>query len=286
MEKHCFPQDELLNNNVLFSSYIESREKTALQKIIKSSSRKASHISDSQVSPRIYTNHSETVNSMLSAKKVTLGYSKKKDISQSHFVKYVWKSTVGHQSLEIERAWTNQSAEYGLSEKAQDLAILAEVWYQWTYEDRMKFIKFVSSLGKNDIDNQKIIDTINWGNKGSDLQLAKQNLSMKLSECLPDVLLAETIEEKAINLLNHLPALVLLPTTQVTAENEKSYLAGGRSTQETCKAISARPLVKCSCKGFRYSNICSHSVVFSEKGRILNSHIAKFKSHRSWASIT
>ena len=181
---------------------------------------------------------------------------------------------------------TNQRAEYGLSEKVQDLAILTEVWYQWSYEDRMKYIKFVSSLGKNDIDNQQTIDTINWENKESDLQLAKQNLSMKLSECLPDVLLAETIEEKAINLLNHLPALVLLPTTQVTAENEKSYLAGGRSTQETCKAISARPLVKCSCKGFRYSNICSHSVVVSEKERILNSHIAKFKSHRSWASIT
>ena len=223
---------------------------------------------------------------MLSAKKVSLGYSKKEDIAKSHFVNYVWKSTVYHQSLETERALTNQRAEYGLSEKVQDLAILTEVWYQWSYEDRMKYIKFVSSLGKNDIDNQQTIDTINWENKESDLQLAKQNLSMKLSECLPDVLLAETIEEKAINLLNHLPALVLLPTTQVTAENEKSYLAGGRSTQETCKAISARPLVKCSCKGFRYSNICSRSVVVSEKERILNSHIAKFKSHRSWASIT
>ena len=56
MEKHCFSQDEPLNNNVLFPSYIESTEKTVLWKIIKSSRRKASHISDSQVSPKIYTN--------------------------------------------------------------------------------------------------------------------------------------------------------------------------------------------------------------------------------------
>ena len=61
---------------------------------------------------------------------------------------------------EVERALTNQSAEYGLSEEPQYLAISTEVWYQWSYEDRMKYIKFVSSLGKSDIDNQQTIDTI------------------------------------------------------------------------------------------------------------------------------
>ena len=88
-------------------------------------------------------------------KKVSLGCSKKDDITKSHFVKYVWKSAVDHQSLEIERALTNQIAEYRLSEEAQYLAIPTEVWYQWSYEDRMKYIKFVRSLGKNDIENQK-----------------------------------------------------------------------------------------------------------------------------------
>ena len=66
---------------------------------------------------------------MLSVEKVSLGYSKKDHIAKSHFVKYVWKSTVDHQSLEIERALTNQSAEYRLSEEAQYLAILTEVCY-------------------------------------------------------------------------------------------------------------------------------------------------------------
>ena len=130
-------------------------EKTVLRKIIGNSRRKVYRISGSQVPPRVYTNQSETVNSMLSAKKVSLGYSKKDDIAKSHFVKYVWKSTVDHQSLEIERALTNQSAEYRLSEEAQYLAIPTEVWYQWSYEDRMKYIKFVRSLGKNDIEIKK-----------------------------------------------------------------------------------------------------------------------------------
>ena len=97
---------------------------------------------------------------MLSVKKVSLGYSKKDDIAKSHFVKYVWKSTVNDYSLEIERTWTNQSAEYRLSEKDKYLAILTEVLYQWSYKYRMEYINFVRSPGKNDIENQKAINTI------------------------------------------------------------------------------------------------------------------------------
>ena len=50
-----------------------------------------------------------------------------------------------------------------------------------------------------------------------------------------NALLTETIEKKAINLLNYPTALVLSSTTQVTAEKEKNYLAVGRSNQETYK---------------------------------------------------
>ena len=116
----------------------------------------------------------------------------------------------------------------------------------------MKYIKFVRSLGKNDIKNQNTIDNIHWENNKSDLQLARKNLSMKLSECLPNVLHAETIEKKAINLLNHPTTLVLLPTTQVTAEKEISYLAAGRSTQETYKKNYFRKIFgKMQLQGFQ-----------------------------------
>ena len=70
-------------------------------------------------------------------------------------------------------------------------------------------------------------------------------------------------------------------------QKKNSYLAAERSTQETYKiTISTRSLVKCSCKGFRYSNICSHSIAVLEKEGVLNSHIAKFKNFRSPAWIT
>ena len=70
---------------------------------------------------------------MLSAKKVSLGYSKKDNIVKSHFVKYVWKSAVDYQSHEIEKTLTNQSGEYRLPEEAQYLAIPTEVCYQWSF---------------------------------------------------------------------------------------------------------------------------------------------------------
>ena len=107
------------------------------------------HISHSQVSPSVYTNQSETVNSMLSVKKIS--WLKKFPRKKSHFVKYVWKIIADHQSLENERTLTNESAEYHLSEESQYLAIPTEVWYQWPYEDRMEYIKFLRSLGKKTI---------------------------------------------------------------------------------------------------------------------------------------
>ena len=56
----------------------------------------------------------------------------------------------------------------------------------------MNYIKFVRSQGKKDVENHETINTINWKNEDSGLQPAKQNLSMKLSECLLNVLHAET----------------------------------------------------------------------------------------------
>ena len=111
---------------------------------------------------------------MLSAKKSISWLFQERRYYIISFVKYIWKSTVDHQSPEIERVLTNESAEYRLSEEAQYLAIPTEVWNQWSYEDRMKYIKFVGSLGKNNIENQKTIDTVNWENKESDLQPAKK----------------------------------------------------------------------------------------------------------------
>ena len=115
MEQQCLsaqlPQDE----NGKFAAFIKSRKKTILRKIIRNSRQKAFQMKENEAPPWVYTNQSETVNSVLSAKKLALGYSKKEDISKAHFIKYVWQGVVNHQEHEIEKAIINQSVEYCLA---------------------------------------------------------------------------------------------------------------------------------------------------------------------------
>ena len=71
------------------------------------------------------------------------------------------------------------------------------------------------------------------------------------SEWLPDVLLAKTVERKAINLLNHPTALG--PSYRLLQKKRRVISAAGRSTQETLKiTISARSLAKCGCTSFKF----------------------------------
>ena len=93
-----------------------------------------------------------------------------------------------------------------------------------------------------------------------------------------NLLHAETIQKKALDLSNNPTALVLSPSV-IVEKKEKIYLAAGKTHPETyCVTVSAKSLVKCSCKGFRYSSVYSHSVAVAEKEGILKIHIGKFKN--------
>ena len=64
-----------------FSAYLKESEKTVLRKLIRSSRRKVLK-TYTKIPLRLYTNQSESVNSILAAKKVALGYNKKDDVTQ------------------------------------------------------------------------------------------------------------------------------------------------------------------------------------------------------------
>ena len=113
-----------------FAAFIKSRKKTWWS------------------SARVYTNQSETVNSILSAKKLAFGYWKKEDISKVHFFKYVWQGVVNQQEHKIEKATINQSLEYRLAPAAQYLSVLVEVWYQCSQSFRHKYVKLLKCFQK------------------------------------------------------------------------------------------------------------------------------------------
>ena len=148
MEQQCLsaqlPQDETGK----LAAFIKSRKKTVLRKIVRSSRWKPFQMKDDEVPPRVYTNQSETVNLILSAKKLTLGYSKKQDISKAHFVKYVWQGVVNHQEHEIEKEIINQSVGYRLAPAAQYLSVPVDIWYQWSQSYRQKYVKLIKCFQK------------------------------------------------------------------------------------------------------------------------------------------
>ena len=79
----------------------------------------------------------------------------------------------------------------------------------------------------------------------------------------------------------------MLSPSVIVEKKEKIYLAAGKTHPENYRVtVSATSLVKCSCKSFRYSSLCSRSVAVAEKERILKIYIRKFKNSRSRASIT
>ena len=65
------------NGSKKFFAYLKEREKTVLRKLIRGSQRKALK-ANAKIPPRLYTNQSESVNSILGAKKVAPGYNKKR----------------------------------------------------------------------------------------------------------------------------------------------------------------------------------------------------------------
>ena len=105
----------------------------------------------------------------------------------------------------------------------------------------------------------------------SDLSSIKEVLSLKLPEFLPNIPHADIVEEKVLNLLNIPSAITLFPNL-LANNKEKMHFAAGKNSRENYKiTVSTSAVVKCSCKDFRLSNICSHSVVVSEKESIMES---------------
>lgn len=122
-----------------FSTYLKEREKKVLRKLIRDTRKKGGLTADKNGIPqRVFTNQSETVNSMLAAKKEALGYSKKDDLSKASFIHKVWEKVVKEQSLEIEKALYGQSRRFKLSDSAMYLHVDLETWYNWCEAKRKR----------------------------------------------------------------------------------------------------------------------------------------------------
>ena len=221
-------------NKGKFATYILDREKTVLRKLMRKTRRYILKMSNSAVPPRLYTNQSETVNSILSAKKTALGYKKKEDISKFTFIKKIFLASVDHQRREIEKALVGQSSEYRLNKNAEYLQVPLETWTSLSKLNKREYLDFVTHLSKDEIKNMKTITASFWEAGEHSIEPSKTSLSVKLSEHL-NILHADIIEQKALDLLNN-PSAISLSPPLLARNNEKVYLIAGK----TKKLLSTR----------------------------------------------
>ena len=125
------------------SRFLKQREKNVLRQMIRDTRRKGGMPSDvNRIPARVYTYQSETVNSMLAAKKQDLGFAKKGDISKTQFIRSVWRQVVQEQNAKIERALYSQSDRLRLIKDAQYLRFEVEDWFNWNKMTRLRFVYF------------------------------------------------------------------------------------------------------------------------------------------------
>lgn len=126
-----------------FSRFLKQREKKVLRQVIRDARRKGGMPSGINGIPaRVYTHQSETVNSVLAAKKQALGFAKKDDISKTQFIRSVWQRVVQEQDLEIERALYGQSDRLRLTKDAEYLQVEVEDWFNWSKKTRLRLVCF------------------------------------------------------------------------------------------------------------------------------------------------
>ncbi|KAJ8047258.1 Serine/threonine-protein kinase TAO1 [Holothuria leucospilota] len=260
-----------------FYDFLKDREKSVLRRLIQDARKKGGMpLTETGKPIRVYTNQSETVNSMLSARKTSLGFSKKDDLTKTQFIKDVWEYVVKMQEEEVEKALYGSSAQFRLTKEARYLQVSIEEWYQWTAVQQKEYLSKFNNLSAADVKNKKAIPL------PEDVQnphLSKTPLfalSVKLSDALPFLSFANVIEEKALEILNATNGVVVAPHLDFV-ENEKHFLVAGGSPEPYAVKIKKNNKITCNCKGFKYSGICRHAAAVAEKQNLLQSLISNVK---------
>ena len=105
-------------------------------------------LDDNSVPVRSYTNQSETLNFMLSAKKESINFGKKKDLSKSQFIGGMWFSLIEEINEELQKAVYGLSDRYRLSESAEYLTVAIDEWYNWNNEQKMYYFNELLNMSK------------------------------------------------------------------------------------------------------------------------------------------
>lgn len=262
-----------------FYKYLKDREHEVLKKLICSRRLKANMPKDDNGIPlRSYTNLSETVNSVLTAKKKSLGLTKQDDVSKTVFIKDIYLPVVADQDEEICKALFGQSSKYRLTKEAMYLEIPAEKWFQLQDSQKKEVTAQFHKLTMEDITKKKSLN-IPTAIKNV-IANSKRHLSVDLQKEFPSIFYANDIKEKALQLLNNPTCIVSAPRQTLTT-SQKEFLVAKKDDEHYKVMVTrqAQEVVKvtCDCLGFKHIALCSHSVAVAETEGVLLDLIQQVK---------
>ena len=234
---------------------------------------------------RTYTNQSECMNSMLKAKKTSLGYGQRTDLKKYQFIKDIYLPMIEEKDEELKKAVYGQSYHHRLSPRAKYLEVDTEYWFDLSKAQREQYFLGIRSLSGEDLDRRKPVkidtsdDVVPVDNR--------EKLSVSLVVELTRLFYADCIETKALELLNSPNGITLTPTIGSTdPDTEKMFLvASGKKDVFYKVKIGKNNNVSCTCKGYSNVHICSHSVAVAEKLKILRHHVDIAKKGKRMASV-
>ena len=213
--------------------------------------------------------------------KSALGFQKKNAVSKTLFIIDIWNHLVTSQQKEIEKAIYGESRQFRLSKDAEYLRLSIEDWYNFTDEQKRLYVSAFNSTSKAGIEKMKTIVVPGRTHSVKTLSLHKTALSSSLPNLLPFLLHAELIERKAIGILNAYNGIVSAPTMEHEDKVKKFLVAGGGTY---CVKIETKG-ISCTCKGFKFAKICSHTTAVAETENLLIDLISKVKLYAR-SSIT
>ena len=141
-----------------------------------------------------------------------------------------------------------------MNKKTGYLQISLETWTNLSIAQKRKYLDFIVNLRNDELENMKTIDKSFWNIDKHRIHPIKSALSVKLCKAV-NILHADTIEKKPLDLLNYPNAITLSPTLAEN-DNEKIYPVAGKSSKETYNfSVLGNGIVTYNCRGFKFIKV-------------------------------
>ena len=226
---------------------------------------------------RSYTNPSESMNHVMSSLKKDIVSSqnvKDRGLTKLEFTTSVFEEIHRKQQDELRLAIAGISEEYQLSEFVSHLAVSTDTWFQWSPEEREKYVADMNKIS---------VEEALEGKRISEPNIPAQLPEKEFSEFSVDVakfleqnmeyksVTAKHVAENALLLVNHPLAIQEQPTLHPTSNKVEVAAVHAKNGRVQCTVNTN--FVSCNCPSYKFDNICKHSIAVAQLKGFLEKHL-------------